>query len=132
MSANIKEVLQTKVLLYIMGKGLEEISMTNSEFQEEFEDIDATIQWIIGDCKMYLKVEGGKFTAFLDEQAENPTVTLTIEDYAKGKEILTGATDGTSAYMSGDLKLTGEMQVAMKMGQVTEFLKEALGELMAP
>lgn len=130
---SMKEVLQSKVLLYIMGKGLEEVSATNEEFQEEFEDLDATIQWVIGDnVKMYLKVEGGKFTAFMDEQAEEPTVTLTVEDYAKAKEILTGATDGTSAYMSGDLKLTGEMSVAMKMGQVTEFIKDALGELMAP
>jgi len=130
---SVKEVLQSKVLLYIMGKGLEEVSATNDEFKEEFEDLDATIQWVIGDnVKMYLKVEGGKFTAFMDEQAEAPTVTLTVEDYAKAKEILTGATDGTSAYMSGDLKLTGEMSVAMKMGQITEFIKDALGELMAP
>ena len=130
---SVKEVLQTKVLLYIMGKGLEEVSSTNEEFKEEFEDLDATIQWVIGDnAKMYLKVEGGKFTAFMDADAEEPTVTLTVEDYGKAKEILTGATDGTSAYMSGDLKLTGEMAVAMKMGQVTEFIKDALGELMAP
>jgi putative sterol carrier protein len=130
---SVKEVLQTKVLLYIMGKGLEEVSSTNEEFKEEFEDLDATIQWVIGDnAKMYLKVEGGKFTAFMDAEAEEPTVTLTVEDYGKAKEILTGATDGTSAYMSSDLKLTGEMAVAMKMGQVTEFIKDALGELMAP
>lgn len=130
---SVKDVLQTKVLLYIMGKGLEEVSSTNEEFKEEFEDLDATIQWVIGDnVKMYLKVEGGKFTSFMDAEAEAPTVTLTVEDYGKAKEILTGATDGTSAYMSGDLKLTGEMAIAMKMGQVTEFIKDALGELMAP
>jgi putative sterol carrier protein len=128
---SVKEILQAKVLLFIMGKGLEEISATNEEFKEEFEDYDATIQWTIADTvKMYMKVEGGKFTAFMDAAAEEPTVSFAVEDYAKAKEILTGAVDGTSAYMSGDLKMVGDMQAGMKMGQVTNFLTDTLKELM--
>jgi putative sterol carrier protein len=128
---SVKEIIQTKVLLYIMGKGLEEISTTNEEFKEEFSDYDATIQWTIADTvKMYMKVEGGKFTAFMDAVVDEPTVAFAVEDYAKAKEILTGAIDGTSAYMSGDLKMVGDMQAGMKMGQVTNFLTETLKELM--
>ncbi len=132
MSTNVKEILQTKVLLYFMGKGLEEISRTNDEYKEDFEDYDAVIQWNIGEnIHMCLVIEAGQVTAHLDEVHNEPTVTFTVEDYSKAKEILTGATDGTSAYMSGDLKMVGDMQAGMKMGQVAEFLTDALSELLS-
>lgn len=128
---NVKEILQTKVMLYIMGKGLEELSKIDEEFQEEIEDFEAILQWNVGDAiQMYLEFADGKVIAHLDEGADDPTVTFTVEDYAKAREILSGQTDGTSAYMSGDLKMEGDMQAGMRMGQLGEFLQEALGDLL--
>ncbi|MHA1265465.1 MAG: SCP2 sterol-binding domain-containing protein [Candidatus Helarchaeota archaeon] len=130
--SDVKEILQTKVMLYFMGKGLEELSKIDEEFQEEIEDFDATIQWNVGDAiHMYLEIADGKVLAHLDAEAEEPTVTFTVEDYTKAREILSGEVDGTSAYMSGDLKMEGDMQAGMRMGQLGEFLQEALGDLIS-
>ena len=36
--------------------------------------------------------------------------------------MLSGELDGTSAYMSGDLTIDGNLQIAMRMNEVTEFI----------
>jgi putative sterol carrier protein len=128
---DVKEVLQTKVMVYIMAKGLEELAKVDEEFQEEIEDFEAVLQWKIGDAvSMYLDIADGKVTGHLDAEHDEPTVTFVVDDYAKGREILSGEVDGTSAYMSGDLKMEGDMQSGMRMGQLGEFLQEALGDLL--
>ncbi|MHA1276423.1 MAG: SCP2 sterol-binding domain-containing protein [Candidatus Helarchaeota archaeon] len=129
---SLKEILQTKVMVYIMGKGLEELAKLDEEFQEEIEDFEAILQWKIGDdVSMYLEIEDGKITAHLDAEHDDPTVTFIVDDHAKGREILSGEIDGTSAYMSGDLKMEGDMQSGMRMGQLGEYLQEALGDLLS-
>ncbi|MHA1648683.1 MAG: SCP2 sterol-binding domain-containing protein [Candidatus Helarchaeota archaeon] len=129
---SVKEILQTKVMLYIMGKGLEELSKVDEELQEEIEDFDAILQWKVGEnLKMYLEISDGKITAHLDEEHDEPTVTFVVDDYAKAREILSGEVDGTSAYMSGDLKMEGDMQAGMRMGQLGELLQEALTDLLS-
>ena len=129
---SVKDKLQVKVLLYFMAKGLEEISNTDEDFQEDFEDFEAVIQWNVGDdIHMYLIIQEGKVKGFLDAVADDPTVNFSVEELDKAKEILSGQVDGTSAYMSGDLKMEGDMQAGMKMGQVAEYLQEALGDLMS-
>ncbi|HUY01034.1 MAG TPA: SCP2 sterol-binding domain-containing protein [Candidatus Deferrimicrobium sp.] len=129
---SVKEILATKVMVYMMGKGLEELSKVDDEFKEEIEDFEAVLQWNIGDTiKMYIQFEEGKVTSFLDAEHAEPTTTFVVEDYAKAREILSGEVDGTSAYMSGDLKMTGDMQAGMRMGQLAEFLQEALSELLS-
>ena len=128
----VKEILEIKVLLYFMGKGLEEISRTNEDFQDDFEDDEGIIQWKIGDnINMYMEISEGKFTAHLDEEHENPTVTLIVPDLKNAKGILRGDVDGNSAYMAGDLKIEGELPLSMKMGQAAEYLTEALSEILS-
>ncbi len=128
--ADVKEVLQTKVMLYIMGKGLEELSKIDTEFKEEIEDFEAILAWhVADDIKMYLEIGDGKVTAHLDAEHDEPSVTFKVEDYKTARAILTGEIDGTSAYMSGDLKMEGDMQAGMRMGQLGEFLQEALGDI---
>ncbi|NVM30814.1 MAG: SCP2 sterol-binding domain-containing protein [Candidatus Helarchaeota archaeon] len=128
---NVKEVLQTKVMVFIMAKGLEELSKIDEEFQEEIEDFEAILQWnIASDIRMYLAISDGRITAHMDAEHDDPTVTFIVEDYAKARAILGGEIDGTSAYMSGDLKMDGEMQAGMRMGQLGEFLTEALGDIL--
>ncbi len=132
---DVKQVLSMKVLLYIMGKGLEGISQVNEELQEDLEEIEdgSTIQWKIGEeIRMYLEISEGRITAHLDEEHPEPTVSLIVEDMSKAREILSGAADGTSAYMAGDLKIEGDMPLSMKMGQLAEYLTEALSEIMSP
>ena len=128
--ADVKDVLSTKVMLYIMGKGLEELSKIDEEFQEEIEDFEAVIAWhVADDVKMYMEFADGKVTAHLDAEHDEPSVTFKTEDYKTARDILGGEVDGTSAYMSGDLKMEGDMQAGMRMGQLGEFLSEYLGDI---
>ena len=130
--SDVKEILQTKVMLYIMGKGLEEMSKIDEEFQDEIEDFEAVLQWnVADDIKMYLDIKDGKVEAHLDAEHDEPDVIFTVEDMAKAREILGGEVDGTSAYMSGDLKMEGDMQAGMRMGQLGELLQGALGDLIS-
>lgn len=127
----VKEILEVKVLLFIMGKGLEEISKTVEDFQDDFSDTTAVIQWKIGDdIKMYFEINEGKFIAHLDQVHNEPNVTLSIEDLDKAKAILRGETDGNSAYMSGDLKIEGDLPLSIKMGQAAEYLRDSLSDIL--
>ena len=129
--ADVKEILQTKVMLYIMGSGLQELSKIDDEFKEELEDYEVILAWhVADDIKMYLEIKDMKITPVMDAEHDEPTVTFIVDSYSKAREILTGEVDGTSAYMSGDLKMEGEMQAGMRFGQLAEFLQEALGDLL--
>ena len=117
-----REEFEVKVLLYIMIKSLEEISKVDEEMQEILEDFDAKIQWKLGDLRAYLVFGEGKVTGKLDEEIENPDVTLIMHDLTKAKMLLSGELDGTSAYMSGDLTIEGNLQITMQMTEITELI----------
>ena len=51
---DLKETMQIKALFYFMGRGLEIISRTNEDFNEEFEDLDGIFQWTVGDVSAYM------------------------------------------------------------------------------
>jgi len=61
-----------------------------------------------------LKNEPGKVTEGKGEQP-GCTISLKEEDFA---DIMLGKVDGQSAFMAGKLKMTGNMALAMKLGQV--------------
>jgi putative sterol carrier protein len=77
---------------------------------------NATIQFdLSGDqaAKWYLKVADGQASA-IEGQAENPNVTL-LADGRDAVKIFTGKMDPTAAFMSGKLKIKGDMGLAMRM-----------------
>ncbi|MHA1651454.1 MAG: SCP2 sterol-binding domain-containing protein [Candidatus Helarchaeota archaeon] len=127
----VKEIMQIKALFYFMGKGLEIVSRINEDFQEEFEDLDGIFQWHVEGVSMYLSANNGVFDSYLDAEHDEPTVIFTVEDHEKALEILKGEIDGTSAYMAGDLSITGDIQMGQKFGQVAEWLTEALSDLLS-
>jgi len=49
----------------------------------------------------------------------------------RSSDLLTGKVDGTSAYMGGDLNIMGDIQMGMKFSQLSEFLVNALSDLIA-
>ena len=55
----------------------------------------------------------GKASA-IEGQAENPNVTL-LADARDAVKIFTGKMDPTAAFMSGKLKVKGDMGLAMRM-----------------
>ncbi|MHA1130971.1 MAG: SCP2 sterol-binding domain-containing protein [Candidatus Helarchaeota archaeon] len=130
---DLKETLQIKCLFYFVGRGLEIVSQTNEDFQEEFEDLDGVFQWNVGDVSMWLEANQGVFKVHLDEEYDSPTVTFSIDEslFDKALEILQGQYDGTSAYMAGDLNIMGDIQMGMKFAAVSEYLTDALSDLLS-
>ena len=76
----------------------------------------AAIQFdLTGDSagKRFIKIADGKATSGAGE-VENPNLTL-IADSGDFVKIFTGGLDPTAAFMSGKLKIKGDMGLAMRM-----------------
>ncbi len=121
-----KNEFQVKLMFYIMAKGYEEIAKVDEEFQEDLEDIDGIVQWNIGNIRAYLKFEEGKYSFVMDEEADDPDVTMILEDIDFARKFFSGEEDATAAYMSGDLKIEGNLQLTMTIGSLAEYLGDYL------
>ena len=121
-----KKELQLKMMFYIMVKSLEEIAKVDEEFQEDMEDIEGIIQWKIGNIRAYQKFEEGKYSFVMDAEAEDPEVTMILEDIEFAQKFFNGEVDGTSAYMSGDLKIEGDLQLTMAYGSLADYITDYL------
>ncbi len=106
---------------------LEEIARSNEDLIDELEDTeDVSIQFNVpGVIAAYLEIKDGKLSA-KEGTIDNPDVTLEMTEEV-GKNMFTGETDAASAYMAGDLKITGEMAKAMKLRSLIEIAGEELG-----
>lgn len=124
-----KTEFQVKMSFYIMAKAFEEIAKVDEEFQEDLEDIEGVIQWNIGNFRAYLSFEEGKYSFVMDEEAKDPDVTMILEDIDFARQFFSGEVDGTSAYMSGDLKIEGNLQLTMTYGSLAEYLGDYLALL---
>lgn len=124
-----KKEFQVKMMFYIMAKGFEEIAKVDEEFQEDLEDIEGIVQWNIGNIRAYLKFEEGKYSFEMDKEADDPDVTMILEDIEFARQFFSGEVDGTSAYMSGDLKIEGNLQLTMTYGSLAEYLGDYLAFL---
>lgn len=87
---------------------------------EKVKGIDATYQWdITGDG-------GGKWYAKLSDsgvevsegEAESPSITLTVEAQ-NWMDIVNGKLNGQMAFLTGKLKIKGDMTLAMKLQSIT-------------
>jgi putative sterol carrier protein len=121
-----KKELQVKMMFYIMAKTLEEIAKVDEEFKEDMEDIEGIIQWKIVNIRAYQKFEEGKYSFHMDEEAEDPDVTMILEDIEFAQKFFGGEVDGTSAYMSGDLKIEGDLQLTMTYGSLADYITDYL------
>jgi len=121
-----KKEFQVKMMFYIMAKGFEEIAKVDEEFQEDLEDIEGIVQWNIGNIRAYLKFDEGKYSFEMDAEADDPDVTMILEDIEFARQFFSGEVDGTSAYMSGDLKIEGNLQLTMTYGSLAEYLGDYL------
>ena len=121
-----KVEFQSKMMFFIMCKAIEEIAKVDEELQEEMEDFDGKIQWKIASYKGYQVFDEGKYSFVMDEEVDDPDLTMIIESAETAKGFFSGEVDGTSAYMSGDLKIEGDLQLAMSFGSLAEFITDYL------
>jgi acyl dehydratase/putative sterol carrier protein len=103
------------------GQGLDEIfqGMQASFQPDRASGVDSQIQWLIKDGdeeKPYtVTIKDGTFS-WTQGQAENPAVTLST-DQDSFAALMTGKAQGPALYMSGKLRIQGDMMLAQRMGQ---------------
>ena len=90
--------------------------MPNYFVPEKAGNTNATIQFDLSGTnagKWFIKIADGKATSGAGEvEGANLTLIADSGDYVK---IFTGGLDPTAAFMSGKLKIKGDMGLAMKM-----------------
>ena len=102
----------------------------NEQIKSAAGSMTARIQQVItsgdGDTRYWFTMEGGQVDLGMGD-IDNPDATIT-QDYDTAAALSKGELTGTAAYMSGKLKVSGDlmklMQLQGAMGQMPAVLKE--------
>ncbi|MFX0071978.1 MAG: SCP2 sterol-binding domain-containing protein [Candidatus Hermodarchaeota archaeon] len=121
-----KKELHVRILFNMMLKSLQEIAKVDVDLQEELEEFDAKIQWKIGGIKGYQIFKDCRVSYKIDDEIEDPDLTLILTDLDFAKDFFSGKVDGTTAFMSGDLKIDGDLQIALIYGTLSDYIYEYL------
>lgn len=116
--------------LLTMQELMKQASAEIDDLKEELEDIDQFIgQMVISDknYKIWVKIGDGVYDYGEGEDA-NASFTMTC-NWETMAGMMTGEIDGTSAYMSGDMQIDGNLQDVMAYGEYSSFAAETLQEM---
>ncbi|MFX1442077.1 MAG: SCP2 sterol-binding domain-containing protein [Promethearchaeota archaeon] len=109
---------------------MKQASAEIDDLKEELEDIDQFIGQMVvedKDFKWWVKIGDGAFD-YGEGEGEDPSFTMTA-NWETMSGLMSGEVDGTSAYMSGDLKIEGNLQDTMAYGEYLAFAAETLQEM---
>lgn len=123
MSSDPKNIL-------VLMELIKQVSLENEDLKEELENIDTvTAQMIVADknFKWWIKLGDGDFD-YGEGEDENATFSM-VSDWKTISGVMVGEVDGTAAYLSGSLKIEGNVQNTMAFGDYFEFAMDILGEL---
>jgi putative sterol carrier protein len=100
-------------------KWIPEQAAANPDQAAKIKDINAVIQMVLtgeGGGEFIMELAGGKLTT-KEGKAESPklTITQTVQDW---RAINAGTLNPQMAFMSGKLKIAGDMSLAMKLGSI--------------
>ncbi len=100
-------------------KWLPEQAASNPDQISKIKDITAVMQFVLtgeGGGEYTMELDGGQITT-KKEKADAPklTVTMAVPDW---REINAGRLNPQMAFMSGKLKISGDMSLAMKLGTI--------------
>ena len=114
-----------------MYEFMKQLAAENEELKEELEDIDTIIvQQEVTDINFVYWIKFGEGTV---EYAEGPTddasVTMKAAQ-ATWTGLSSGEIDSTSAYMSGDLVIEGNLQDAIAYGEILGLAMELGADLL--
>jgi len=98
---------------------VKQLAEENEDLKEELEDIDTTVvQLVVTDINYKYWVKMGDGTVDYGEgEGDDPSVTLSATGAIWGS-LSSGELDSTSAYMSGDLVIDGNLQDAIAFGEI--------------
>jgi putative sterol carrier protein len=104
-----------------------DICNDNDDIKDEVDGWNRKLQFKVegGDNDFWMKVEDQKFELGQGQLEDEPDVIMELSvNTIVG--IFSGSVDATSAYMSGDLKVTGPLPDAVKFRTITEMVRDAL------
>jgi putative sterol carrier protein len=85
---------------------------------EKVKGINATYQWdITGAGKWYAKLSDENIEVG-EGEAESPDITITVDEQ-NWMDIVDGKLNGQMAFLTGKLKIQGDMTLAMKLQNLT-------------
>ena len=116
--------------LLTMQELMKQASAEIDDLKEELEDIDVFVgQMVISDkdWKMWVKIGDGVYE-YGEGEAADASFTMTC-NWETMSGMMTGEVDGTSAYMSGDMQIDGNLQDVMAYGEYSSFAAETLQEM---
>jgi len=116
--------------LLTMQELMKQASAEIDDLKEELEDIDQFVgQMVISDkdWKMWVKIGDGVYD-YGEGADENASFTMTC-NWETMAGMMTGEVDGTSAYMSGDMQIDGNLQDVMAYGEYSSFAAETMQEM---
>jgi putative sterol carrier protein len=116
--------------LLTMQELMKQASAEIPDLKEELEDIDQLIGQIVisdKDWKMWVKMGDGVYE-YGEGAAEDASFTMTA-NWETMAGMMTGEVDGTSAYMSGDMQIDGNLQDVMAYGEYASFAAETMQEM---
>ena len=98
---------------------VKQLAEENEDLKEELEDIDTTVvQLVVTDINYKYWVKMGDGTVDYGEgEGDDPSVTMSATG-ATWTGMSSGEIDSTSAYMSGDLVIDGNLQDAIAFGEI--------------
>jgi len=100
-------------------KWLPEQAAANPDQATKIKDINAVIQFVVngeGGGEYAMNLAGGKIEV-KKEKAASPKLTVTM-GLADWREVNAGRLNPQMAFMSGKLKISGDMSLAMKLGAI--------------
>ncbi|NVM31629.1 MAG: SCP2 sterol-binding domain-containing protein [Candidatus Helarchaeota archaeon] len=113
------------VVMPTFFEGMTELFAASEEAQEELEDMDDMKMQMSSpdlDVYMFITVEDGKLTAG-SGKLDDPDVSIIINKETFLKQ-MQGESDMVSSYMSGDIKIEGEMAKVMALRPLFEVLSD--------
>ena len=109
---------------------VKQVAAEDEELKEELEDMNKIVGKMVvtdKDFAWWLSAGEGNFD-YSEGEADDPNFTMKANWETLGS-IMTGDIDGTSAYMSGDLVIEGNLQDVMAYGEFMRVAVEALQRL---
>jgi putative sterol carrier protein len=108
-----------------MYEFVKQMAEESEDLKEELEDIDTMVVQLVTtdvDYKYWVKIGDGAVD-YGEGEADDPSVTMSATG-ATWAGLSSGEIDSTSAYMSGDLVIDGNLQDAIAYGEILSIAME--------